>query len=886
MSLFRHASLSLLMGLLTGLPAFLPAQVIPWEYQEIIEDVSQSGAKPDWFVDAQGDLHLSYWNANTDQLLYGYRHQGESDWTFESIPENGTFGYVSALLVDDNDVVHLAYHHNDNGRATLRYAERATNGTWTIEPLRDSVDVGRYGADLSFPSYVWPSLDIFLQPDGEPGILYFDGVRGNIQFCPVFAIRNSYFGYELDLHVVFRSGGTWTDVAFPNLPYLGNITCIDRGERFGEFCQMLTRSDGSYLTLVPGMHNSDLILFRSSGSSLVQWQATKVDSISNYMGNPGFFESFSYLDVALQGDSLLHAVYQVSEHYGFENRNNSSNREALIYTVIHLDSVDSIGSSYTPYRYRFPQANQPRFYPTVALLGDSGVAVTYYQRSSEHVIQEVSSDFGLSWSTPDTLFSLNTNTPLHSELVNDSLKVLVYDAGDDLLRLATRQVDSLGQWQREQVTQSERNGAVLTSAVRRIAGQDEQYVVFADGISDALRYGENLLGVGWEFEDILPADNPVSDLDMGFDEGGNPQLAYIEAGVNRLRFAHRSATGWTTEAVPDTGRASRVSLAMRQNEVHLAFYDPQARDLKYASRIGGNWTIATIDSSSSLVGRYPSLVVDAEGILNVAYADGAANRLKFATQSPNGNWNSYFVSEAQVYLINDIDLRMTAADQPQPIIAFKDAKADSILLAEPGLDGIEGEWVFSYLTTPQISLSGNPLDMILDQRDRPWILYNYPTSLSELRLGRRGADNFWYQNSVLNNSAQIAEAFDFHVLGGDLYIIGRQNEPGNTGLGMLYSPGGLTLPIFAAAEQQGLTLWPNPARETVRVSWDQTQGGAVELHLYDPQGRLLQRQTWSRPLSGTQYETLSLAGYPAGLYLCVMQTPTERFSQRLLILAD
>jgi hypothetical protein len=881
MSLLRQAFCSLLLGFSLCLPWSASAQIIPWLYEEVLEDVRQSGAKPDWYVDAQGDLHLSYWNANTDQLVYAFRNQGDPEWTFESIPDNGTFGYVSALLVDEQDVVHLAYHHDDNGRATLRYAERATNGTWTIESLRDSIDVGLYGPDLSFPSYVWPSIDIFLQPDGEPGILYFDGVRGNIQFCPVFAIRNSYFGYELDLNVIFRSAGDWLDVAFPDLPYLGSVTCINRGERFGEFCQMLTRSDGSYLTLVPGMHNSDLILFRSNGSSLVQWQPTKVDSVSNYLGGPGFFESFSYLDVTLQGDSLLHAVYQVTEHYGFENRDNRPNREALIYTRIHLDSVDSIGNTYTPYRYRFPEPSQPRFYPTVALVGDSGVAITYYQRNSEHVIQEVSSDRGLSWSAPDTLFDLNTNTPLHSEVVGDSLKVLVYDAGADLLRMATRPVDSLGQWQRDMVTRSEANGAALASAVRRVSGQDERYVVFTEGISDALRFGQDL-GNGWEFEDILPMGNPVSELDLGLDGTGQPHVAYLTEGQNRLRYATREGGLWTTEAVPDSGRASQVSLDMRDDQVHLAFYDPQAGSLKYASLIAGSWQVAVIDSSGPLVGRYPSLAVDAEGGINVAYVDGAANRIKFATQDGSGNWNQYFVSDPQAFVINAVDLRMTAADQPEPIIAFKDALTDSVLVAEPGLDGVVGEWVFSFMTTPQISLSGNPLDMILDQRDRPWILYNYPTTLRELRLARRGSDNQWYQNSVLSNTAQIAEIFDFHLLGEDFYVIGRQNEPGNTGLGLLFSPQGLTVPIHAVEQGGGLTLYPNPARERVRIDWEQIQPGATHLELYDPQGRLLWRQQEGHRPSGAQNTWLDLADYAPGLYLCVLRTPAGSLSQRLL----
>lgn len=854
----------------------LTAQVFPWTYEEIIEDVSQSGAKPDLHVDAQGGFHVSYWNANTDQLVYARRPAGTTAWTREVVPESGTFGYVSALITDASGAVHLAYHHNDNGRATLRYARRAPGGDWTIEQLRDSVDVGRYGADLSFPSYVWPSLDIFLQPNGEPGILYFDGVRGVIQFCPVASIRDSYFNYELDLHVLFKGPNGWTDAPFPNQAYLGNVNCINRGERFGEFCQMLTLSDGSYLTLVPGMHNGELLLFRSVGSSLVQWEPFRVDSLAQYLPNPGFFESFSYLDVALQGDSLLHAVYQITEHYGFENR--GSLREGLIYTRIRLDSLDSLGQGYAPYHYRFPGGHLPFYYPTLAVTGDSSVAISYWHRSRDELVHQVSTDAGQTW-TPDTVAKLRSNTPLHSAVVDDSLHVLIYDSQREGLREALRPVDSLGSWTLRTVTRSERNGTVLASAVRRVGDDDQVFVVFREQLRGNLRWAERL-GGAWQITEILPPGNPVSAVELVLDGDGTPHLVYLIEGDNRLTYATRSAGIWQTELLPDSLPTTQISLGRTGATLHLAYFTPQPGGLRYAQRAGGTWTLGVIDTTGPQVGRSPSLAVDVNGDVHVAYVDAGTVQLKFATRQANGAWLTSSASEPQALSPQAIDLAMTTDILPEPVVALKDARTDSVLIGEPGLDGATGLWLFSQVKAPQTAGSGLPLHLILDQRDRPWVAYTYLTSLREIRLARR-REGQWFQASVLNNQAQISQAFDFHLVGEDFYLIGRQNEPGNTGLGLLHAPEGLTTLLNGPAPRR-LGLFPNPAREAVQVQWPQATPGPMRLSLYDRDGRQLHTQWIGMAGAEPQTTRLSLAAYPPGVYLCVLDTPEGRFTQRLV----
>src|SRR5437016_2500849 len=69
-----------------------------------------------------------------------------------------------------------------------------------------------------------------------------------------------------------------------------------------------------------------------------------------------------------------------------------------------------------------------------------------------------------------------------------------------------------------------------------------------------------------------------------------------------------------------------------QGNLHVAYYDATAHDLKYTMRdTSGIWSApVTVDSSSTDVGKTPSLAIDAEDHPGIAYRDEANQDLKYA----------------------------------------------------------------------------------------------------------------------------------------------------------------------------------------------------------------------------------------------------------------
>jgi subtilisin-like proprotein convertase family protein len=90
--------------------------------------------------------------------------------------------------------------------------------------------------------------------------------------------------------------------------------------------------------------------------------------------------------------------------------------------------------------------------------------------------------------------------------------------------------------------------------------------------------------------------------------------------------------------------------------------------------------------------------------------------------------------------------------------------------------------------------------------------------------------------------------------------------------------------LVSAPAPRGLTqlqVWPNPARNAVRVAFDSQPGTAYTLHLRDLQGRLLRQHT-GVSLSGRVEETLSLTDLAAGVYLLEVQDGLSRRTIRLV----
>jgi len=233
------------------------AQLIEWQYEDLLTDIQSSGANPDFVIDRSGNFHLTYWDRNRDQLVYARKDIMTSEWIPHDVDINR--GFRSALVIDSSGQPHIAYLYNDNGLAYLAYAYQ-TDSIWITEEVPLSSDLGIYGYDQFFPSFSHASLDIILDAEEQPLISFYDGtLREGEVFCgPIISV---YKDYDMKLGFAFKRQDQWTLVDTISVPHDGIGACLTTGDRFGEFNQLFSLTDGRYMTITNSMHNHDLLLY-------------------------------------------------------------------------------------------------------------------------------------------------------------------------------------------------------------------------------------------------------------------------------------------------------------------------------------------------------------------------------------------------------------------------------------------------------------------------------------------------------------------------------------------------------------------------------------------------------------------------------------------------
>ncbi len=862
-----------------SLPSMLKGQVINWSYEEIVADRRESGAQPDLFVDGTGNFHVSFWQANQDKLQYAFRDQATGNWSVETVPDPALVGYLSAIFAEADGTVHIAYHGNRAGEIVIKHAQRAPSGSWTISTVADGDFLGFYGPDINFPTYLRPSIEIFESPSGNIEISYFNADYGLILFCN--GVGLTYFNYELDLNAAVLENGQWTPYSFSDLSYQGLFpNCLNRGDRYGEFLKVLPLSDSSSLALTVAMHSHELLAFRSNANEDPgTWPQFSLDSVTRYLSNVNFYESFGYLDAKTDPTGRVHMTYNTSLNYG--QRGISNSRQVLLYSQFHPDSLGQPG--YQPYRFSFPGSNQPRFYSTLAVQDSANLSIFYYQRISGDIIEQRSVDGGQFWGTTDTIFKdVFTNTPMLSHILGDSLYLLVFDGQRDLLWSAARSLkDPLGSWQRQKITQSQAFAEEMHSRVSRANGDDRVQVAYNDGLSGGLFYAEKT-GTSWNYETVFNDGQRVGQIQLLEQAASGPAIIYQDLSEVSLALAQRSGGNWQTENIPQPGLASDFSAVEQNGAIHLCYYDPSSQSLNYGLKDGSSsWQFEILDDQGSFVGLLPRLATDKQGGLHLAYFDRGNNELKYGYRPQGSNWTLATVNDTNALELTSISIATGPDNEPK--IAFQDTDMDSMFLAER----INGDWSISKLDIAQTDASGRPLRLQIDDKGRPWVLYNFPTTNNEIRLTRRNLAGQWLQVSVLNNQADIAGEFELHIVEDDFYILGRQNKPGDTGLGMLNSPNGVNTSVTESPLFDQLLISPNPTLGSLRVSWEQSRPAEVSLAIYNLQGQFLHPLGVTKITEpGKHQHEFDLSSLSPGVYLLRFAQNGQSWMKKVIKLAD
>lgn len=855
----------------------LSAQLLDWEYENIIDDVQQSGANPDMQIDAAGNIHISSWRQETNQLAYSYRNKTTGIWTYQVLDADNQSGYKSAIAIDDHGKVHIAYFLKQGNESFVKYAHNI-QGSWTYEEVLPLESLGKYGPDLDAPHYVQASIDISIQDNGEPLISVFDGTVEGERRCENQVI---YANYDLKLRAIVRMPtNTWQELSLPPIPFLGEPRCLNTGDRYGEFCTNIQGKDGRSYIFTNSVHNHKLLVFYSEPNDILTWSYTEIDSLQR-LGPTGinqFRETFDFVDVSHPNDSIFHLVYGISDLYGFNNRS-PVNRRWFYYTRFHTDSLNS--PTYRPFikNQVVPSDGVQRSAYAITSEDDQQIFMAYYDVNNASVLARTSENAGQTWRT-DTLLKVINNTPLKINTYGDSVFVLTYDASKDALILSSKSVNG-GIWKHQIASIQESRGEAFSSQIiRKSETRDDIFIAFSEKWRDQLFYGERINGT-WSYESLDASSENIAEVKLVLDAQKRPCVAYTFRESEELRFACKQNGIWSLQVVDANSKPRNISMVVANNIIHISYFDLGAGALKYAtSTLGtGNWEVVTIDETSLIVGTHSSIHADQTGTIHISYADVYTQRLKYARKPLNGIWAIAFLSEDFEYQPERMQILTDSTNQP--IIAFRDAFKNRIMMARY----LNNEWQLTVVREDEINFMGNPLRFILDEKDRGWIVYNFAGVFDELRLLRQDLSGSWEDVSVINNQGMVANSFDFHLVDKDFYILGKKNAREDKGLALLYAREGVTTDIFSKPENSLLVwdVYPNPSAGTVQMFFELAEAESVNLSLYNLQGKELHQFLSKQIYPKGQHSYAINLDVPSGVYFLQLQTNDQVSVKKIIV---
>jgi hypothetical protein len=321
-------------------------------------------------------------------------------------------------------------------------------------------------------------------------------------------------------------------------------------------------------------------------------------------------------------------------------------------------------------------------------------------------------------------------------------------------------------WQRTPVTQS-KVFAQMGDRHMRLDSQGRGHLAYG---GDHLYYAY-YDGAVWQLETVDNGDGVGLYASLALDSANQPHISYYDAASGALKYARKVGGTWekfvldaptmaaafelADDAMPaaerlpalpvdvqplDTsgesvdlaitmkGRGLFTSIAIDPyNEPHIAYYDADNGDLKYAHKVYSGWQITTIDSAND-TGQYASIAVgkDANNKLftHFSYYDATAKDLRYAKWSAE---SASIIQQTSVDGTADDDIgkyssiALTNEGDPQPRISYYAAIGTTkSYLKYAAYKG--SSWVKENVTADN-QFNGKYASLALDNNNAPHIAY-------------------------------------------------------------------------------------------------------------------------------------------------------------------
>lgn len=595
---------------------------------ETADESPATGAFASLALDAAFNPHISYQDGMTSDLKYA--HKTGSTWTIETLDTNASAGYYTSIAVDAGSYPNIAYGNNQVGALGLYYVyadgsgwhyETATSGhaVFDVSLKLDSNDhpfIGyydNYSQDLMLAYKTGPvwsietidssggdraSLD--LDPGGYPHLSYSTGSACKYAYKDITGWHfetiagTAIYSSSIDVdpsgwpHIAWSSGnqlnysykdtGGWHTV----------IVTTGTTQRYDYISLILTSTGYARITFTDFGTMNHISAFQTSSG----WNLVTIDVSGDVGRDPSMdldFAGYPHIAHYDQLHSDLKYTYKdgggwhslTVDGAGMTGMNPSMDVDSAGHPHISYYDVTNLNLRYAYFdgvtwllENADPGPDNDGYLSGIAVDGIGQPHIIYYSSTNAYLKYAVRVAGVWQQETVDT-----TGIGQYPSLALDDdgyAHVAAYDGTNRTLVYLYQ--DGSG-WHTETADNTYNTGKYASIA---LDSENRPHISYYDAASNDLKYAFRD-GI-WQTETVDGADFWVDWFtSVTVDASGFPHISYLDETHRDLKYAYKTASGWRTECVGDTGY-TKSSLKLTGDGLPvIAYYDSNTYDLAVAS---------------------------------------------------------------------------------------------------------------------------------------------------------------------------------------------------------------------------------------------------------------------------------------------------------------
>ena len=429
--------------------------------------------------------------------------------------------------------------------------------------------------------------------------------------------------------------------------------------------------------------------------------------------------------------------------------------------------------------------------PHISYLDDTNADLKYaYYNGSSWQIESVDTAGDVGYFTSIALDSSQNPHISYSDGTNWCLKYAYFDGSS---------------WQIESLDTVRSAGGCTSIA---LDSSQNPHISYYDYVGGNLKYA-HYEGSFWQIETVDTMNDVGWSSSIALDSSQNPHISYCDATNEYLMYAYSDGSSWQIESLDimgEWGGHTSITLDSLDNS-HISYYDYAYGDLKYAYYDGLSWQFESVDTVGN-VGIYTSIALDSSQNPHISYYDTSNGDLKYAWYVPTLGIN---------------------------LTSFTAAPQDNTIFLHWQVETTQGEQIAGFN---------------LYRREITSVAESAPCSCKANSLPLQEKDAGWTKVNPSLITGQNPYAYtDGDVVGGITYEYKLEAVLADESTEILGTAScAPTPPAFGI-----VSLYPNPASETMTCLLSVPDAGTVELELYDLSGRMV----WEKQINVSEPNEMS-----------------------------